>query len=228
MAESAGAAGCEAWIADLGLLNRAHEALLDAAEQARAAAFARPQDRSRFVLGAALLKLVVATAAGVSADDVVVDRTCDECTRQHGRPRLPGLDMHVSVAHSGAVVAAALSRLGPVGIDVEERTGAPDPALVRRVLAPAESIDSAPDFLTYWCRKESAVKATGEGLRVPLTEVVVTSPDEPPSLVSYRGEPLPAAMFDLELGPDYASALTVLTAERVRLRVERADALLQP
>ncbi len=229
LADLSGDAGrCEVWTTVLDVLGPAHEALLDPAERVRAGTYARPGDRSRFVLGAALLKLALAADTGLAPGDVAVDRECDQCGQQHGRPRVPGLDVHVSVAHSGSVVAVALTRLGPVGIDVEERAGAPDPALVRRVLAPSESINAGAGFLTYWCRKESVVKATGDGLRVPLTEVVVTAPDKAPALLSYRGTALVATLFDLDMGePDYAAALTVLTAEPVQLVVDRADRLLR-
>ncbi len=229
LAERSNAAeSCAVWIAAVDELRPEHEGLLDGAERERAGTFARQDDRSRFVLGAVLLKLAVAVATGQEPGDVVVDRECDQCGQQHGRPRARGLGVHVSVAHSGSVVAVSLTRLAPVGVDVEAPSGAPDPMLVRRVLAPTEKADAAPAFLTYWCRKESVVKATGDGLRVPLTEVIVTAPDEPPSLVSYRGAALAATLFDLDVGErGYAAALAVLTAERVQLVVDRADRLLR-
>ena len=209
------------------MLEASHEALLDEPERARAEAFARRDDRSRFVVGAVLLKLAVAGATGAAPADVVVDRGCDECGRQHGRPRIPGAGVHVSVAHSGALATVALTRVAPVGIDVEQHPGGWTPALNRRVLAPSERIDAPLEFLTYWCRKESVVKATGEGLRVPLPEVIVTPPDRPPGLVSYRGSAMPAAMFDVDLGQaGYTAALTVLTAAAVRVEIGPLAALL--
>jgi 4'-phosphopantetheinyl transferase len=227
LAEQEDAGPCQVWIAGLGQLRPEHEALLDATEQARAGTYARAADRSRFVLGAALLKLAVADSAGRAATEIVVDRECEQCGRQHGRPQVPGLKIHVSVAHSGDLVTIALTSLAPVGIDVEQRTGPPDPALVTRVLAPTERLDAEPWFLAYWCRKESVLKATGAGLRVPMTEVVVTAPDRSPGLISYQGDVLPATMFDLDVGdPGYAAALTVLTAQPVQLRVDPADQLL--
>ena len=134
MAEQRDAGRCQVWIARLGLLRLEHQALLDATEQARAGTYARAADRSRFVLGAVLLKLAVADASGSAPTGIVVDRECDQCGRPHGRPRVTGSDIQVSVAHSGDVVAVALTRLAPVGIDVEQRTGAPDPALLARTL----------------------------------------------------------------------------------------------
>ena len=45
----------------------------------------------------------------------------------------------------------------------------------------------ARDFFTYWTRKEALVKATGDGVAVPLSEVVVTPPGTPPALLGYPG-----------------------------------------
>ncbi len=220
-------ARCQVWVAEPAMLRAAHEALLDELERSRAAAFARPEDRARFVLGAVLLKLAVADATGREPATVVIDRTCDECGEPHGRPRVAGSDVQVSVAHSGELVMVALTRAGPVGIDVEQHAGQWTPALNRRVLATSEAAGSQGEFLGYWCRKESVVKATGDGLRVPLTEVVVTAPDTSPRLVSYQGRSLVAAMFDLRLDrPGYTAALTVLTPDPVWVQVERSGALL--
>jgi 4'-phosphopantetheinyl transferase len=223
-------ARCQVWVADLGRLTAEHEALLDATERARAQTYVRAADRARFVLGAALLKLAVGDAIRRPPYGVVVDRTCDQCGEPHGRPRIQGAGIEVSVAHSGSIVVVAMTPIGPVGVDVEQRAGPPDEALVRRVLAPSEPLTVADDFLIYWCRKESVLKATGDGLRVPMTDVLVSAPQDPPSLLSYRGEARSAAMFDLDLGlalsRDYPAALTILTSEDVAVRVDPADRLL--
>lgn len=51
-------------------------------------------------------------------DEVVVDRTCEECGAQHGRPVVAG-GPHVSVAHAGVLVVVATCAHAPVGVDVE-------------------------------------------------------------------------------------------------------------
>src|SRR5215218_3272440 len=154
---------CDVWVADLAMQRTAHDALLDEVERGRADAFVRPADRSRSVLGVALLKLAVARSIGVAPASVRVDRRCAVCGRPHGRPRVVGSDVEVSVTHSGSLVAVAITWDGPVGVDAEHRA-------IDRTMPPAEHIvtDSEPvreadDLLTYWCRKESVVKATGDG-----------------------------------------------------------------
>jgi len=203
---------CELWLTDTALERPSHQALLDDAERGRRAAFWQEADRLRFTVAAALLRLVVARHAGVPPERVPVDRSCGRCGEPHGKPRIVDGDLHVSVSHSGTLAAVALTRAAPIGVDVEAVVERDTARLARLVLAPGERLDHARDFFTYWCRKESVVKATGAGLRVPLTEVVVSPADQPARLVSYRGEHLVASMRDVTVGAGYAAAVTVLAA----------------
>jgi 4'-phosphopantetheinyl transferase len=210
------------WVADIAQRRPAHDGLLDEAERARAAAFVRPDDQARFVVGVSLLKLAVADHVGCPVRSVRVDRRCESCDRPHGRPQVLGSDLRVSVSHSGSLVAVACSLAISVGVDVEHRGTARALPPTRRILTAAEPLRRAEDLYTYWCRKESVVKATGEGWRVPCQEVVVSRAEEPARLVSYRGKPLTAFMTDLDFGEAYAAALTVLSSGDVDVQVRRA------
>jgi 4'-phosphopantetheinyl transferase len=210
------------WVADIAERRPAHDGLLDEVERGRAAAFVRPDDQARFVVGAALLKLAVADHTGGPARSVRVDRHCESCGGPHGRPQVPGSGVHVSLSHSGSLVAVALSRAGPVGIDVEHRGTARALPPARRILTAAEPLGRPADLYTYWCRKESAVKATGEGWRLPCREVVVSRAEAPARVVSYRGKPLIAFMTDLDFGDAYAAALTVLSPGDIKVDVRPA------
>ena len=175
--------------------------------------------------GVALLKLVGRAAVAARRASVRAERRCDTCAGPHGRPRIVDSDLHVSVAHAGALVAVALTRAGPVGVDVQDRAVRTVMPLARDVLADCEPVARPEDLLTYWCRKESLVKATGEGLRAPLREVVVSPAPDAARVVSYRGCALPAQMADLEVGDGYAAAVTVLTAELARFDVRPGNEL---
>jgi 4'-phosphopantetheinyl transferase len=98
-------------------------------------------------------------------------------------------------------------------VDIEEIDERRIGSLSGTVLDRTETMRCGADFFTYWCRKESVVKATGEGLRVPLSTVLVSPADGPARLRSYRGAPLPAAMVDVEVGDGYRGAVTVLTGQ---------------
>ncbi|CAI9407523.1 4'-phosphopantetheinyl transferase family protein [Aestuariimicrobium sp. T2.26MG-19.2B] len=96
--------------------------VLDEPERARLERIAPPADRARVMLGAALLRHAIAGLSGLAPDLVEVDRTCEECGRQHGRPVLVGQPWQASVSHSGLLTVVALC-LEPIGIDVQRRTG---------------------------------------------------------------------------------------------------------
>jgi hypothetical protein len=99
----------------------------------------------------------------------VVDRSCPSCGRHHGRPRLPGTGPDVSISHSGATVAVAVSTAGAVGVDVQQVADDSVHDLSPLVLAESEArhVVVARDFFIYWTRKEALVKATGDGVAVP-------------------------------------------------------------
>lgn len=89
---------------------------------------------------------------------------------------------------------------------------------VREFLADCEPLTIPQDLVTYWCRKESVVKATGAGLQVPLSQVVVSPVETAPRLLSYQGSTMPAVMFDLELPDGFVGALTAKRSRRAPLR----------
>jgi 4'-phosphopantetheinyl transferase len=220
---------CEVWWAQASWEQPWHLGLLDETERSRRDALRRPADRARFTVAAALLRLAVAAHLGTAAASVGVSRACDSCGRPHGRPRVPGTGVHVSLSHSGDRVAVAFTRAGAVGVDVEQITDVDLAILTSTVLAPAEvgTITSAPGFFTHWTRKESVLKATGDGLAVPMTDVVLTSPDACPRLLHYPGrDTLPARMVDLHPGAGYAAALTVLVGNTIAVRELDARSLL--
>lgn len=178
-----------------------HADLLTPAERRRAEAFRRDEDRDRFTTANALLRLAAEDFLGTAP---VVDRTCPRCGEPHGKPRVQGVE--VSVSHSGDLIAVALTDLGPVGVDVEETKRHTDiDSLLRYVFSAAE-LAAIPDpavlFYQAWTRKESVLKATGDGLSVPMTTLTVL-----PSSAEYNIRDLTPRL------PGYAAALTVLTPD---------------
>ena len=68
-------------------------------------------------------------------------------------------------------------------------------------------------FFRYWVRKEAVLKATGDGLSIPLTQLTVSGPDQPPELCGWIGRPLLpgiVTMYDLDAAPSYAAALALV------------------
>ena len=220
----------QVWWARVTDASRHQVALLDTDERARLAEYRRAADRDRFLVGCALAKTVIAAGTGSHPGRICFDRTCRQCGRPHGKPVVAGGGPQFSVAHSGALIAVAVAR-DPVGVDVEQLDGRDRPlggdggpdALARFVLAEPErtalaEVDPAAReraFLVAWARKEAVTKATGDGLRVPFSQVVVAAvPDSagPPRVTSwpYPQAPESVALLDLDAGPGYVAALAVL------------------
>jgi 4'-phosphopantetheinyl transferase len=217
---------CAIWWATPRSYRPALDGLLEEAERRRADVFRRPEDRVRSILGAVVLRLAAAGETGIGPGEVTVRRDCPHCGAPHGRPTLPGTGLHVSISHSGERVAVAMTRLAPVGVDVEEALPVDTAGLARSVLGTAPAEDVA-GLYVVWCRKEAVVKATGDGLRVSLPDVRVSRSTEPARLVSYPGRPdLEATLTDLRPGAGYAGALAVLHRHAPILREHDASTLL--
>jgi 4'-phosphopantetheinyl transferase len=209
--------------------DRVAKTFLDASEEARSRQLRRLEDRERFVLAAALLRVVVALRAGLAPEEVRIDRTCARCGGAHGRPRVVGHGLEVSVSHSGALVVIAATSAGRVGVDVERVRPIDHVSLSDEICRPGEARpDLEPaSFYKLWTRKESVLKATGAGLRLSMAEVGVTAPGDPPRLLSYAGDTsIECEMADIRPSAGYVGAVTVLGASPVVFRHWRGEQLL--
>ena len=136
------------WVATLAQADLGLRRWLDGRETDRFLGYDSQADQARFLLGAAMLRSAVGQQLGMRPEDVPVDRECDHCGAWHGRPRVRGSSLQLSVSHAGLLVAFAMAVEGPVGIDVER---------IRSSRATVES----------WTRKEARFKAgSGAGLVV--------------------------------------------------------------
>jgi 4'-phosphopantetheinyl transferase len=71
----------------------------------------------------------------------------------------------------------------------------------------------------WWVRKEAVLKATGFGLGIDPTDVEVSAPREPPSIVGWRGDGRPRSlrMSDLSIDEGHVAAVAVLTRSALRV-----------
>jgi len=219
---------CVVYLARLAQLGLGHHVLLDEQETQRHARFRQQADQDRFALATAVLRLAAGQRTGAAPASVRVDRACEYCGGQHGRPRLPGTGLEASISHSGDVVAVGLTEGLPVGVDVEAIGDRDYESLIASVCRQDEQplVRSADDFCAYWTRKEAVLKATGAGLRTPMASLHVSAPGLPPALLSLDGARPPCSMADIDVGSSYAAAVAVLTAQQVRFDVLDADLLL--
>lgn len=135
-------------------------------------------------------------------------------TLPSGKPRLTFRDgrpqpLHISIAHSAGLAAAAVSGEGPIGIDIERDERRRDlVAIAGRFFAPEEQAALAAAsprrrprlFHQWWTRKEAVLKATGAGLPGGLTLRVDGDPDgEGWRPVTVTGREAPLFVRDLPL-----------------------------
>jgi hypothetical protein len=70
-------------------------------------------------------------------------------------------DVHFSVSNSGDLYVVAITRAGPVGVDIERIREVPEAAhIARRWLHDADPAQ----FFEHWTRREAHLKAIGTGL----------------------------------------------------------------
>lgn len=213
---------CHVWWARPAAVREDLDSLLTTDEQWQRARLARPDDQRRFTVARALARTVVGHYLRRSPHPLRFSARCKQCGGAHGKPRLPGTGIAVSWAHCGRWVVVAAARSAEVGIDVEaippadELHGLPGMVLSpdeSRVLARWAPRERPAALLTYWTRKESVLKATADGLSVPLPALAVSAPDEPARVTGWT----PASparrvqLHDLVPGPGYVGALALLT-----------------
>jgi phosphopantetheinyl transferase len=169
--------------------------LLTATELDRMARLLRTEGRSRFRSAHVLARLVIADLAGLPESSIRLHQTCRWCDGTHGQPYVDHpAAVFVSWSHAGDRVVAAATYLGPLGVDVES----------------VEAVERARigDDAASWVRKESLLKATGDGLTV-----------RPEDVVAGPGP----VVASLDFGAGYAGCLTVLTTAKPRVEVRRVD-----
>jgi 4'-phosphopantetheinyl transferase len=199
---------------------------LNPIESTRHSALRRAADRDRFASAHILTRVVLASYQPSYVDDVAIRATCKLCGAVgHGKPALWDTDplFTFSYAYAGARVGVAVARV-PVGLDVVMMSEA-DEATRVAALAPAESAILAerptpewPHAVTRtWARKEALLKATGDGLSVPLADLVVSASNAEPALLTWAGGPevKDVQLADLAPGAGHVGALALLTQDAI-------------
>jgi 4'-phosphopantetheinyl transferase len=192
-------------------------------EKARANRFVFRQDRNRYVAARGALRELLGRYLDRSPAAVEFDYTTK------GKPSLRAalnersIQFNVSHSRGLALLAFALGR--NLGIDVEFiRPESPADEIAQRYFSPKELMElrtlppslRAEGFYLCWTRKEAYIKATGEGLHVPLESFNVSlTPGLPERLESADSDRW--SMRSLYPDPLYAGAL-VAEGRHLRLR----------
>jgi 4'-phosphopantetheinyl transferase len=144
--------------------------VLDDGECARAGAFSSPRDEQRFTVAHGALRILAGRELGTRPTALTWT------PGRHGKPELapPWSGLHTSLSHSAGMIAVAVSRDRPVGVDIQHVVPGLDPvALAARFFPPDEAgyvaagrdaSTRADRFTHLWARKEAVVKAASSRL----------------------------------------------------------------
>ena len=149
----------------------------------------RHAESQRLSLGVGILLYLALKKQGVDGGDVEIRAT------EYGQPYLPAHpEIHFSLSHCAPWAMCALGPV-PLGCDVE-RVARGNEKIANRFYHPAEqaylaSIPSGEEwdraFAEIWTRKESYLKATGQGLSLGMDSFQTIAPQEG---VWYEGQRL--------------------------------------
>ncbi len=189
--------------------------LLDAAERDRLERLSVDEARNVFANSRGAQRVIGSRYLGVPPEDVVINRDCEHCEGNHGRPRFAHAPIDYSVSHTGCWVLTAVVGTGRVGVDIESFDSCPEPEQVAPVVLTGSEQDHfaalRPDereawFFKAWTRKEAAMKLTGLGLTAAPNQLDVLGP----VLVVADVERWPAApvhLHSIKAPSGYAAAL---------------------
>lgn len=189
---------CDVWVA-IGPSRGLDPTVLDSAERHRLDALQHdPIEHDRFLLGALLLRHVLAVRLGVPAERVAVARSCPRCARPHGKPSMPGSPWAVSVSHADDLVVVACDRVAGIGVDLEPVDAEWDRQAVapvtlddveRRALLDLPRAERPDRVLRTWVCKEAVLKLTGDGLALAPTSLRIDWSTGLPGLVVHGERP---------------------------------------
>jgi 4'-phosphopantetheinyl transferase len=195
-------------------------AILSADEQARAARFHFQRDRQYFVVARSALRQVLAGYLVAEPKALTFSYSPKNKPALAGAHAKCGLAFNVS--HSGDIALLAFTRNRRIGVDVEQiRQDFDTAAIAARFFSAAEQEQLVvlpgdqrhETFFRCWTRKEAYIKATGEGLSLPLHQFDVSlAPCSENALLATRPDPAEAerwSLRDVAINPGYAAAVCV-------------------
>jgi 4'-phosphopantetheinyl transferase len=220
---SLGTSDVHVWAARLDLPSEALvrlAAMLSQDESERAARFRFDTHRDRFIAARGILRSLLGAYLRSPPGELRFEYG------PNGKPALAATFVESGVsfnlAHSEELALIAVTRLGPIGVDVEQIRPVTEPdELVARFFSPRETAlfqtlptsQKSAAFFNLWTRKEAWLKATGEGIAHSLNRVEVTFlPREPARFLSLpEGPELKSdwALRELTPATGFVGAVTI-------------------
>jgi 4'-phosphopantetheinyl transferase len=199
------------------LPNHQHElenllATLSPDEVDRANHFRFPKHRERFIIARGLLRQILGLYTGAQPTEIEFSYNA------HGKPYLSRnlLNLHFNTSHSEDMAVYSLSQRREIGIDIEKVEPNFKINVAKRFFNSDEFTHlmsrpqnkQATEFYALWSRKESIIKALGQGLFTPMESFSVLQKSEYCS-VNHHNEEYHFHLANFNAHPDYQAAFAV-------------------
>ena len=196
--------------------------LLDTTEQARADRFRFAADRDAYIAAHAMLRMTLSRATGIEAANLRfrVDKNDKPILDPDQGPR----ELHFSLSHTRGLAACAIGQSHLLGIDAEAWTTHTPTDIAEHYFSPAEARlvtektgwERKEAFFRLWTLKEAYLKATGQGLTIPLDSFAF---DLDPLAISLEAPETGSAWRFAEFrpGPRHTIALAVRSLEPIAI-----------
>jgi 4'-phosphopantetheinyl transferase len=187
--------------------------------------------RREFVVARGLLRLLLAAYVNTHPRDVAIRYN------PYGKPHLA--DEHekqgifFNVAHSRGAALFVVTRGRQVGVDLERiRDDVEYESIATTFFSPYEMMmlhelpiaEQRTAFFDCWTRKEAYVKATGEGLSVPLDRIRVSFiPGEQPQLIEVPGKSDECRQWKLQALRPFANYTGAIVAQMPLKQLQCCD-----
>lgn len=190
--------------------------LLSEDEQKRSARFRFQKDRDHFVAARAILRTLLGQYLYTNPQDIHFSYA------KQGKPFIKNQKLEFNLSHAGDWALLGFSLDGPLGVDIELiRADMEFESVARHFFSPPEvstllhlnRYDRPGAFFNCWTRKESFIKALGDGLSFPLDQFEVSLLEGPPAqLKSTFWKPKEAqewSLFSFKPAPFYVGAAAI-------------------
>lgn len=142
--------------------------LLSSDELIRAQAFRYDQDRQRWMVARAALRMLLAERLACDPQDLAF------CYGEFGKPFLPDApSLHFNLSRSGGMALVLIASSGPVGVDIEAEARSVGLAECAPSFCHPSEPQNPEHLLKTWCGKEAYLKALGTGLTLEPNRIIL-------------------------------------------------------